>query len=42
MWIWLAEVEESAMIKKIPESLKENHGFAKIINAGYLELRKEQ
>jgi hypothetical protein len=34
LWFWLAGAEESAMINKIPELLKQKLGITGTINAG--------
>ena len=39
LWFWLAGAEESAVINKIPELLKQNLCITRTIDAGELELR---
>jgi hypothetical protein len=39
LWFWLAGAEESVVINKIPELLKQNLCITGTIDAGYLELR---
>jgi hypothetical protein len=39
LWFWLAGAEESAMINKIPELLKQKLCISGIIDTGKLEVR---
>ena len=39
LWFWLAGAEESAVINKIPELLKQNLYISGTVYAGQLELR---
>ena len=39
LWFWFAGAEESAVINKIPELLKQNLCITGKIDAGQLELR---
>ena len=41
LWFWLAGIEESAMINKIPELLKQNLCVSGTIDASWLELRNQ-